>query len=154
MYLESVFRIDPNWSQIGKIAMTSQISDMTSSSFFHIFLFVLSSLVTCLKFKIHVNVITGSGVVTLFFIMYWPEIRKLKIPSSEFCLIFGTNDSNKMLLNTAKWQGYSLQKTNSRGRGLNYPPTSRLGLMDFDYNGSFFFSSFMINGVVFSDSAF
>ena len=40
------FRIAPNWPKIGKALMTSQFSDITSSSiFFHAILFLLSSLV-------------------------------------------------------------------------------------------------------------
>ena len=40
-------------------------------------------------FKIHVNIITGSGIMTIFFIRDWPEIRKSEIPPSEFCPISG-----------------------------------------------------------------
>ena len=39
--------------------------------------------------KFHVNIITGSGIMTIFFIRDWPEIRKLEIPPSEFCPIPG-----------------------------------------------------------------
>ena len=34
--------------------------------------------------KFHVNIITGSGIMTIFFIRDWPEIRKSEIPPSEF----------------------------------------------------------------------
>ena len=37
--------------------------------------------------KFHLYIITGSGVMTIFFIKDWPEIRKLEIPLSEFCPI-------------------------------------------------------------------
>ena len=68
--------------------------------------------------KFHDNIITGSEIITIFFIGDWPEIWKSEITSSEFCPIserlgqvmdtkFGTNVSNKILLNTAKFQGYS-----------------------------------------------
>ena len=41
------FQIAPNWQQIGKIAMTSQFSDMMSTSnFFDVVYFILSSLVS------------------------------------------------------------------------------------------------------------
>ena len=39
--------------------------------------------------KWHVNVITGSGDMTIFFKRDWPEIRKSEIPRSEFCPISG-----------------------------------------------------------------
>ena len=39
--------------------------------------------------KWHVNVITGSGGMTIFFKRDWPEIRKSEIPRSEFCPISG-----------------------------------------------------------------
>ena len=47
MIPESGFQIVPNWPEIAKTAMTSQFSDMTSSSiFFEFTLFLLSRLVT------------------------------------------------------------------------------------------------------------
>ena len=47
---EFSFRIAPNWPQIGKMTMTSQFTDMTSSSnFFEVVLFLLSSSVTGLS---------------------------------------------------------------------------------------------------------
>ena len=39
--------------------------------------------------KFHVNTITGSGVMKIFFYKGWTEIRKSEIPPSEFCLICG-----------------------------------------------------------------
>ena len=49
--------------QIGvKMAMTSQFSEMTpSSDFFDVVLFLFSS-------SVHVNIITGSGVMIIFFL--------------------------------------------------------------------------------------
>ena len=38
--------------------------------------------------KFYVNIITGSGIITIFS-YNWPEIRKWEIPSSEFCPISG-----------------------------------------------------------------
>ena len=61
---ESGFRIAPNWPEIGKMTMMSQFADMTPSSNFFDF-------VSLAKFsywsKFHVNIITGSGVMTIFF---------------------------------------------------------------------------------------
>ena len=45
------FEIAPNWPQMGKMAMTSQFSDMTLSlNFLDVFLFLLSSLVSGTSF--------------------------------------------------------------------------------------------------------
>ena len=50
---ESGFQIAPNWLQIGKIAMTSQLSEMMSSSnVFDVVLFPLSSLVSDTSFML------------------------------------------------------------------------------------------------------
>ena len=67
--------------------MTSQFVDMTSSSnFFHVSVFILSSLVTDLGFM------SISWLVLelwkFWFIKDRPEIRKSKIPPSRFCPIF------------------------------------------------------------------
>ena len=74
--------------------MTLQFSDMTSSSiFFDIVLFLLSSLVTGPSFK----------YLRLSFSQYLKtggQVRNTK---------FGTNFSNEMLLNAAKCQGYTHQ---------------------------------------------
>ena len=55
--------------------------------------FFLTLFVCLLKFsywyKFHLNIITGSGVMTISFVRDWPEIRKLKTPPSEFCPISG-----------------------------------------------------------------
>ena len=40
--------------------------------------------------KFHVNIMTRSGVMTIF--NYWPEIRKSEIPLSEICTISGDWD--------------------------------------------------------------
>ena len=67
--------------------MTSQFSDMTSSSnFSDVVLFLLSSLVTGRSFSS-----ISSLVLELWqfsFIRDWPEIRKLDIPPSEFSPIY------------------------------------------------------------------
>ena len=86
--LESGLRTAPNWPKIRKVTMTSQFLDMTSSSnVFDVVLFLLSSLVTCPSFMS-----ISSLVLELWqfsFIRDWPEIRKSKIPPSEFCPISG-----------------------------------------------------------------
>ena len=85
---ESGLRIAPNWPKIRKMTMTSQFSDMTSSSnFFDVVLFLLSSLVTGPSFMS-----ISSLVLELWqfsFIRDWPEILKSEIPTSNFCPISG-----------------------------------------------------------------
>ena len=83
---ESCLRIAPNWPKIRKMTMTSQFSDLTSTSnFFDVGLFLLSSLVTCLSFmSISLLVLE---LWQFSFIRDWPEIRKSEIPPSEFCPI-------------------------------------------------------------------
>ena len=89
--------------------------------------------------KFHVNIITGSGIMTTFFykgLIRNPEIRNT--PVWVFPNIwrlgwgmgtqFGTNVCNKMLLNAAKFQGYSFYrfwviKENPTGEGVKLPPT-------------------------------
>ena len=83
------------------MTMTSQVTDMTSSSIFFCRCFV-----SLVKFsywsKFHVNIITGSGVMTIFFYKgYQVWVKDTK---------FGTNVSNKMLLNAEKCQGYSFYR--------------------------------------------
>ena len=72
------------------MAMTSQFFDMTSSKFFEVVLFLLSSLDPGPSFMS-----TSSLVLELWqfpFIRDWPEILKLEIPPSEFCPISGDWD--------------------------------------------------------------
>ena len=113
---ESRLQIAPNWPKIQKITMTSQFSDMTSTStFFDAILFLLSNLVTGPSFMS-----ISSLVLELWFFSFirdWPEIRKSEIHTSEFFPIsgdwcefwkpFGTNLSNRMLLISAKFQCWS-----------------------------------------------
>ena len=86
--LESGLRTAPNRPKIQKMTMTSQFSNMTSTSnFFDVVLFLLSSLVTGPSFMS-----ISSLVLELWqfsFIRDWPEIRKSEIPPSEFCPISG-----------------------------------------------------------------
>ena len=114
---ESGFQIAPNWLSIGKMAMISQFADMTSpSSFFDVVLFFFSY-----WSKFHVNFITGSGVMRISF--YKGLTRNPEIGNTPVWILpnvsrlgrvrntrFGTNVSNKMLLNAAKWQGYSFYR--------------------------------------------
>ena len=69
------------------MAMTSQFADMTSSSIF------LGRFAFLVKFsywsKFHVNIITGSGVMIIFFDKRLTSILEIGIAPSEFCLISG-----------------------------------------------------------------
>ena len=71
--------------------------------------------------KCHVNIITGSGIMTIFFckgltrnpeignthVSVFPNIWRLgQVMDNKF----GTNVSNRMLLNAAKFQGYSFYR--------------------------------------------
>ena len=68
--------------------------------------------------KFHVNIITGSGIMTIFF--YKGLTRNLEIGNTPVWVLpniwrlgpvmdtkFGKNVSNRMILNAAKFQGYS-----------------------------------------------
>ena len=68
--------------------------------------------------KFHVNIITGSGIITIFF--YKGRTRNPETGNTPVWVLpniwrlgqvmdtkFGTNVSNKILLNAAKFQGYS-----------------------------------------------
>ena len=59
MCVESSFWVDTNWPNIGKMAMTLQLSGIP---FFDAVLSLLSRLVTGPNF-----IITGSGLMTVFF---------------------------------------------------------------------------------------
>ena len=97
---------------------TSQFSDMTSTlNIFDVLLLLLSILVK-FKSKFHVNTITGSGIVTIFF--YKGLTRNPEIGNNPVWVLhnkwrlgqvmdtkFGTNVSRRMLLNDAKFQSYS-----------------------------------------------
>ena len=95
--------------------MTSQFSNMTSSSFFWRFVSLVKFSSWC---KFRVNIITGSWDMSIFFdkgLTRNPEIGNTPIwVLPNICRLggvrytkFGTNVSNKMLLNVAKFQGYS-----------------------------------------------
>ena len=98
--------------------MTSQYSDMKSSSNFFVVLFLLLSLVNYPSFMSILSL-----VLELW--QFFSFIRNIK---------FGTNVSNKMLLNAAKCQGYNfyrflyrqLLRENQQGEGVlpTVPPPS------------------------------
>ena len=97
-------------------------------------------------FKFDVNIFTGSGIMTIFFYKGLP--RNPEIGNTTVWVLpniwrlgrvvdtkFGIDVSNKMLLNVAKFQGYSFYhfwviKGNPTGRGgvKSPPPPPRLGL--------------------------
>ena len=100
--------------------MTSQFFEMTS-----LLIVFWRCFVSLIKFsywsKFHVNIITGSGVITIFF--YKGLTRNPEIGNSPVWVLpsiwrlgqvrdtkFGKNVSNKMLLNAAKQQGYGLYR--------------------------------------------
>ena len=91
--------------------------------------------------KFHVNIITGSGIMTIFF--YKGLTRNPEIGNTHVWVFpniwrlgwvmdttFGTNVSNRMLLNAAEFQGYSFYRfwiikgkpTGGRGK-INPTPT-------------------------------
>ena len=132
---ESGLRTTPNWPKIRKMAMTSQFPDMTSSSrFFDVVLFLLWSSYWS---KCNINIITGSGIMPIFFykgLTRNPEIGNtlVWVLSNIWRLkkVMGTtfdkNVSNRMLLNAAKFQGYSFYcswviKGNQLGGGVKLP---------------------------------
>ena len=67
------------------------VTDMTSSS---IFLRCFVSLVKLsYRSKFHVNIATGSGVTTIFFVRDWPKIGKSEIPRLSFAQYLETGVS-------------------------------------------------------------
>ena len=89
--------------------------------------------------KFHVNMITGSGIMTIFFhkgLTGNPEIGNVSVwflaniwTLGQFINTkFGTNFSNRMLLNAAKFQGYSfyrfwvIQGKSAVGKITSSPP--------------------------------
>ena len=85
---ESGLRTAPKMAKIQRMTMTSKFSNMTSTSnFFEVVLFFLSSLVTGLSFMSILSLVLELWQFS--FIRDWPEIRKSEIPPSEFCPISG-----------------------------------------------------------------
>ena len=114
---ESCLRTAPNWPKVRKMTMKWQFLDMTSSSeFFDVVLFLFSNLVTGPSFMS-----ISSLVLELWqfsFIRDWPEIGNTPVwvlPNiwrlgRVMDTKFGTNVSNKMLLNAVKFQSYSFYR--------------------------------------------
>ena len=105
----------------------SQFAKMTSlSSFLHVAVFLLSSLVSGLSFMSIPLLVRDK---TIFFISDWPGILKSEFAKSlETVRVtkFGINISNEMLLIATKYQGYSFYsfrviKGESTGGGKNTP---------------------------------
>ena len=105
--------------------------------------FFWRSFVSLVKFsywaKFHVNIITGSRIMTIFFskgltrnpeigsthVWVFPNIWRLgRVMDTKFCTIV----SNRMLLNAAKFQGYSFYHfwviKGKPTEGGNYPTTT------------------------------
>ena len=94
--------------------MTSQFSDMTSSSkLFDVVLFLLQSLVIGPSFmSIQPMVLELSQFSFIKILTRNPEFGNTpgEIPGQFGNAKFGANVSNKILLNTAKFQGYSFYR--------------------------------------------
>ena len=118
------------------MTMTSQFGYMAPSSNFLTFF-------SLVKFsywsKFHVNIITSSGIVTIFF--YKGLTRNPEIGNIPVWLLpniwglgqvmntkFGTNVSNRRLLNASNFQGYSFYRfwvikgKPTGGGGITLPP--------------------------------
>ena len=117
---ESRLRTAPNWPKIRKMAMMSQFSNMTPS-----LIFFWSSFVSLVMFsycsKFHVNIVTAFWIMTIFF--YKGLTREPEMGNTLVWVLpniwrlgwvmdtkFGTNVSNRMLLNAANFQGYSFYR--------------------------------------------
>ena len=93
----------------------------------------------CYWSKFHVNIFTGSGVMTIYCIRDWPEVWKSEIPASEFCPVSG--DWGKLGIANLAWMSlmkcyWMLQNASTvsellkeNQQGLKLPPPPRLGLM-------------------------
>ena len=117
MLVDSGYWMASNWLWVGKTTMTSQFVDLTSS--------LKCWIVYLIKFsywsKFHVIIMTGSGVMTIF--VYKGLTRNLEIRNTHIWVLpniwrlawvrdttFGTDVSNKILLNAAKCQGYGFYR--------------------------------------------
>ena len=114
MHPKSSFWIASNW----KMTMASQFVNMKSSSnfFWRRYFVFLVKFSYCSKF--HINIITGSGVMTIDYykgLTKNPKIRNTPVWVLRNIWIlenirntrFGSDVPNKILLNAAKFQGYS-----------------------------------------------
>ena len=130
VYIRCVQNSASDWSKLAidlKNDNDVTICKMTSlSSFLHIAVFLLSSLVSGLSFMSVPLLVRDK---TIFFISDWPGIQKLEFAKSlETVRVtkFGINISNEMLLIATKYQGYSFYsfrviKNESTGGGKNTP---------------------------------
>ena len=123
---ESGFRTPPNWPENLKNGNSVTIFPFFNHRQFFLRCFV--SLVNCSYCsKFHVNIITSFGIMTNF--SYKGFTRNLEIGKTPVWVLpniwrlgrvmdtkFDTNVSNKMLLNTAKYQGYSYYSPHLRLR--------------------------------------
>ena len=138
---ESGLRIAPHWPKIQKMTTTSQFSDTTSTSiFFDVFLFLLSSLVTGPRFWNYENFPlwgtdqkSGNRKYPCLSLGQYLETGQVMDTT------FDTNVSNRILLNTPKFQCYSFYRFwvikgkptglwEGRG-GVKLPPSTRLWLI-------------------------
>ena len=117
---ESSLQTAANWPEIRKMTMTSQFSDMTSTSnFFDVALFLLKSLVTSRSLMS-----ISSLVLELWLFFYKGLTRNPEIGNTTVWVLpniwglgqvagtkFDTNVSNRMLLNAAKFQGCSFYRS-------------------------------------------
>ena len=115
--------------------------------FFDVFFFFVSLIKFSYWSKFHVNIVTGSGVLTIFFYkgltrnpeigntLVWvlPNIWRLgQVEDTKI----STNVSNKKLLNAAKWPGYScycfwvIKGKKQEGGGKITPPPTQIRLME------------------------
>ena len=132
----------PNWPKIRKMTMTSQFFDLTSTlNSFDVALFLVNFSYAS---KFHVNIITASGIMTIFF--YKGLTRNPEIGNTPVWVLpniwrlgrvmytkFGTNVCNRMLINAVKFQCYSFYrfwviKGKPTGVGKIIPRPRRLGL--------------------------
>ena len=97
--LESGLQTAPNWPEIQKMTMTSQFSNMTSASFFW------RCFVSLVKFsywsKFHVNIITGSGVMTISF--YKWLTRNLEIRNAPVWVLRNIYSWGKLEIPNLAW---------------------------------------------------
>ena len=134
---ESGLQTAPNWPKIRKMTMTSQFSDMTSSSiFFDVVLFLLSSLVTGPSFMSILSLVWNYDN---FFYKGLTRNSEIEIPPSEFCPI--SADWGKLWIPNLAWMSLierywmlqnsrvtafsvlELLRENQLGGGGNFTPT-------------------------------
>ena len=145
LFSESGLWTTPNWPKTKNGNDVTTFLHDVNVNLFDLDLFLLSSLVTGPSLY-HVNIITGSGIMTFFF--YKGLTKNLEIRNTPIWVLsnnwrlgrvmgtkLGTNVSSKMLLNAGKFQGYSFYhflgikgKPTGWGVKLHLPHAPRLGL--------------------------